>query len=153
MWTRYKIQIGNVPIACIILNRVSRVLLLRGDLVASSVFIKAWTCKWAIFFVDTDECWCGGARSLDIHGGSRVAAGWSVLLLFYSRSWILKREPIPAIRFHTERKTDALISSRLHKCARKRSIWENAFASYWTACSRQASRQRQIICLANWSVV
>lgn len=87
----------------------------------------------------------------NIHGGSWVAAGWSVAVVLFKKLNIETRtntdHPFP----HGGKRMR--LYPRAYINASGSDLYENAFASYRTACSRQASRQRQIICLANWSVV
>jgi len=40
------------------------------------LFIKVWAYKWAIFFVDTDECWCSG-EILECTRWFNVGGSWS----------------------------------------------------------------------------
>lgn len=85
------------------------------------VFIKVWAYKWAIFFVDTDECWCSG----EIFGMYPVAqcrgvvVDWPVSRCCFIQEaeyWNESQYP-PSVS--TRRKMDALIFLRLYECGRK----------------------------------
>lgn len=81
----------STSIVCIFRSRISRTISAKRSRSTTlhSVFIKVWACKWAIFFVDTDECWCS-SKIFGIYPVARYrrgsrSAGRSVAVVLFKK--------------------------------------------------------------------
>lgn len=95
------------------------------------VFIKVWVCEWAIFFVDTDECWCSG----EIFGVYpvvrclRVAFGGPVSRCCFIQEAEYWNESQYRPSVFSRRKTNALISLPLYECNWKLRLYVETFCA------------------------